>query len=265
MSRSAAPRAGPGGVDDGLPTLPDGEPVLHRWFVITLLVLVVAAVAVGAFAWLSISEPTIDPAARRPPGSTAVTHERGDAVLNRVQTAEPGPDCAAGITMVGDAPARATTARALEAVCPLLGREEFAVAREGLARWQRADGVVRIAVFELTGVDSSARLDDSGDAELLVVELNAKFQFEPAERAAPAVVHELVHFARGMPGAAVTAGAELEAVRAQAAACGIMSFDAEAPRGCRDARALLDADDPLAQLVAAGYPAEDPSTSQEAP
>ena len=50
--------------EDGLPTLPTGEPVLHRWFVILLLVLAPIALAVTAWALLSIGGEPISPAER---------------------------------------------------------------------------------------------------------------------------------------------------------------------------------------------------------
>jgi hypothetical protein len=39
---------------DGLPTLPTGEPVLARWFVLTMLLLAPIAIAVTVWAFLSI-------------------------------------------------------------------------------------------------------------------------------------------------------------------------------------------------------------------
>lgn len=243
-------RPGPGGVDDGLPQDALGAPLLHRWFAIAMVVLVPAGLIVVAWAFLSISRPRIDPAARRPPGSATVTHERGDAALNQIRSAEPGPACAAGITVVGDASARATARRALEEVCRLLPRDGFAGARRGLQRWATAGGVLRMAVFELTGLDSSARTEDGA----VVVELNAKFQFEPGTRAAPAIVHELSHLAGDWPGQPVTAEAELDAVRAQLAACQRLGLTRDPPRACRDARELLAEPDPVGRLRAAGLP-----------
>lgn len=239
---------------DGLPALPSGEPVLARWFVLALLLLVPIGLAVIAWAFLSVGRPSIDPAARRPPGSATVTHERGDAALNEVRIVEPGPDCARDTVMIGDDSARATLRRALGATCQLLGAPEYSTAREGLARWKSNRGIIRLAVFELTGVDGSSRLEDAR----LVVELNAKFQFEPGARAAPVILHELVHFAQHMPGRPVTADGELAAMKAQELACERLVFDIDPPRACRDAAELLASPHPLARLEAAGYPASDP-------
>ena len=241
---------GPGGVGDGLPALPTGEPVLHRWFVIAMLILVPIGIGVTVWAFMSVRTTDLPAAARHPPGSATVTHDRGDAALSQVDESEPGPDCAEGITLVGDEGQRATARRALAAVCQLIQREDrLAVAGEGLSTWIGQAGVLRIAVFELTGVDDSARLDEGR----VVIELNAKFQFEDATRAAPAVIHELVHLAHGMPGRVVTAQAELAAVEASAVACSELVLDDDPPRVCSDARELLEAEDPLAELVAAGF------------
>ncbi len=243
-------RSSPGGVGDGLPTLPSGEPLLARWFVLALLVLIPIGLAVIAWAFLSISRPRIDAAARRPPGSTTVTHERGDAALNEVRVSHPGPDCASDISMVGDDSARASMRRALGATCQLLMKPEYATARSGLHRWASTHGILRMAVFELTGVDGSSRLEEGR----LVVELNAKFQFEAGARAAPVIIHELVHFAQGRPGRAVTAEEELVAVEAQERACRRLAMTDEPPRACRDAEELLASSDPISRLEAAGYP-----------
>ncbi len=249
-SGRSSERWGPGGVGDGLPALPSGEPLLARWFVLALLVLVPTGLAVMAWAFLSISRPRIDAAARRPPGSAAVTHERGDAALNEIQVAERGPDCASEIAMVGDDSARAAIQRALGATCQLLVESEYAAARTGLREWARGRGLIRMAVFELTGVDGSARLEKGR----LVLELNAKFQFESGARAAPVIIHELVHFAEGMPGRSVSAEDELVAMRAQELACERLALSNKPPRACRDAAELLASPDPINRLEAAGYP-----------
>lgn len=234
------------------PSLPGGEPVLHRWFVIALLVLapVGAAVVVWAFLLASSGVPTLEVAERRPPGSAEVTHDRGDAVLNETREVQAGPSCAEEVDVVGDRGAIGAGFRAMAAACQLLQRVEFDVAARGLERWIASDGVLRLAVFELTGVDSSARVEDGR----VVVELNARFQFGDAARAAPFIVHELTHLAGGWPGRPVDAEEELLAMRLQLAACRALVFRDEPPRGCTDAEELLESDDPLRDLVDAGYP-----------
>lgn len=236
---------------DGRPTLETGEPVLARWFVILMLVLVPigAGVIIWAFVAANTAPPT--PAQRRPPGTAEVTHDRGEAVLGESTEADPGPSCASGIAVVGDTGARSTGTRALGALCQLLLNGDYPTASAGLERWIGSDGRLRIAVFERSGVESSARVEDGS----IVIELNPKFQFEDATRAAPVLLHELVHLGQGWPGSAVTASQELEAVRAQAEACETLVFSQQEPRGCLDVRQLLEEDDPHRELLEAGYPA----------
>lgn len=236
-------------VDDGLPTLPTGEPVLARWFVIAMLVLVPLAVAVTIWAVLSVPEGEIAPAERRPPGTDEVTYDRGDAVLNRVRDTEPGPGCGTNVELIGDEGARAAGRVAMRTVCDLLRDPELAGVREGLRAW--AGGRLRFAIFERSGVESSTRIEDGRP----IVELNAKFQFQDAARAAPVIIHELSLLGTDdFPGEPVGARAALEATRAQVTACDALDLldEADPPRGCLDATELLAQDDPLAELVAAG-------------
>jgi hypothetical protein len=235
---------------DGLPALPTGEPVLHRWFVLAMLVLVPIALAVTVWAALSIQRDELSAAERRPPGGPAVTIERGAAELGTSQEVEPGPGCSQAIRIVGDAGARAAGRRALAGACALLGTGEFPEAQQGLRAWIQADGQLRIAAFQLTGVESSTRLED----DRLVMELNAKFQFEDATRAAPAVLHQLVLLADpDFPGTPISAERELAGAEVQAAACDRLPPSDHPPRGCLDVRELLDEPDPLQALVDAGY------------
>jgi hypothetical protein len=245
-------KPGPGGVDDGLPQLPDGEPLLQRWFAVAMVVLVPVTLGVLAWAFLAITGTDIGPEERRPPGTEDVTHERGDATLNEIREAEAGPWCAEEVTIIGDEGARAAARRALSATCQLLATGRFPLAEDGLERWADEDGVLRMAVFELTGVESSARTEAGG----IVVELNAKFQFEAGAQASPMVIHQLTLIGQGMPGVRVTAEAELVAAQAQHDACERLAFGDEAPRGCRDVAELLALDDPLTALHGAGFPRE---------
>jgi hypothetical protein len=236
---------------DGLPTLPTGEPVLQRWFVIAMLLLVPVAVGVTVWAALSIQRDVVPAAERRPPGDDTITIERGAAELGASRDVEAGPDCAQAIRIVGDDGARAAGRRALSATCSLLGTGRFEDAETGLRAWIAGGGQLRIAAFELTGVESSTRLE--GDQ--LVMELNAKFQFEDAARASPAVIHQLVLLAEGsFPGSPITAERELLGAQAQAEACGRLVFPETPPRGCLDVEELLGEDDPLQALVDVGYP-----------
>ena len=237
--------------DDGLPTLPTGEPVLARWFVIAMLVLAPITIGVTIWAFLSIDRDELSAAERRPAGGPQVTIDRGEAQLAETTEVEPGPDCAQAVRLVGDSGSRAAARVAMAAVCDLLDGGDFPAARAGLVEWIAAGGQLRIATFELAGVESSARVDN----DRIVVELNAKFQFEDAGRAAPALLHQLVLISDdGWPGAPVGATTELAAAEAQQIAC--EQLDAppdEIPRGCDDVDELLAMDDPLAALLDVGF------------
>ena len=238
--------------DSGRPTLPTGEPVLHRWFVIAMLVLVPIALIVSIWAATFVfGREVIEPADRRPPGDAVATIDRGDAELGSITETEPGPSCAASIRIVGDPAARGQASRAMEAVCSLVRRGGFGEATSGLQQWAANQGRLRFAVFERSGVESSLRRDDDGR---LTLELNASFQFEDATRAAPAIIHQLSLLAdRDFPGQPITAERALVATEAQALACDRLVFSDEAPRGCLDVVELLEDPDPIGALRAAGY------------
>lgn len=245
-------RVSPGGVGDGLPATPSGEPLLARWFAIAMLVLGVVGVVLVVWAFSSVRTTDISPAARRPPGSAQVTHARGAAVLAEDRTEQRDVACAPDVRLVGDVGGRATVARALSTACGLLDRDTagLAAARRGLERLGSAGGVVRIAVFEVNGLDSSLRVEDG----VPVVELNPKFQFDDATLAAPALLHELAHLGSDdFPGTAVDVDAELAALQVQATACDLLVLPEDPPRGCSDAAAVLADPDPRAALRAAGY------------
>lgn len=235
---------------DGLPTLPTGEPVLQRWFVIALLGLAVVAVAVSVWAFLAIDREPLSAAERRPAGGPEVTIDRGQAQLAETVDAVPGPDCAQAIRLVGDAGSQAAARVALRGACALIATGDFPEARAGLVNWVAGDGQLRIATFELSGVESSTRVE--GDR--LVMELNAKFQFEDAIRGAPAVIHQLGLLADDRwPGQVVAADTELAAARSQQQACASLDLGDDPPRGCLDVDELLAEPDPLAALVAVGF------------
>lgn len=243
--------ASPGGVGDGLPALPDGEPVLARWFVLSMLALTVLALGITAWAFLAFGgRVELTAAERRPPGTAEVTHERGTAVLNEVTDVEDATGCAAGIELFGDPGARATTARALSATCQLLASGGFPRAEAGLQAWKDRDGLLRVATFEFTGTESSARVED----DRVVVELSPRFQFDNATRAAPFVLHELTHLAGDWPGRVVTAEEEVAATKVVQEACDGLSMGADPPLGCIDADTILDLEDPVQAFVDAGYP-----------
>ena len=236
---------------DGLATLPTGEPVLPRWFVLAMLVLGVAAIAVTVWGFASIDRESLTAAQRRPAGGAEVTIDRGQATFAETRDVEPGPACTQGIRIVGDDGSRAAARVAAAGVCELIDTGAYPVAREGLAEWIASGGQLRIATFEYSGVESSARVEDGR----IVVELNAKFQFADAARASPALLHQLVLIADpGWPGEPVGAGTELTAAAMQAEACERLGLDGEeAPRGCRDADELVDDPDGYRTLLDEGF------------
>jgi hypothetical protein len=236
--------------DDGLPTLATGEPVLARWFVITMLLLVPIAIAVSVLAWRATDRQPPPPIERRIVGTATITHDRGDALFPETQDEEPGPSCAEGVTLTGDRSAISAGRRALSATCQLVATADLPLARAGLAVWLDADPLVRVGTFEASGVDASARLEDGR----LVIELNARYLFEDATRAAPVVVHQLALIGqRDWPGRVVSAQAEAAALAEQDAACRRLSLPDGVPRPCRDAAELLASDDLVADLVGVGF------------
>lgn len=231
--------------------MPDGEPLLARWFVLAMIPLVIAGLVVTVWAFAEFGgRPESSAADRRPPGSATVTHERGQAVLNEVTETEDGPNCAAGVTLFGDAGARASTRRAMAAACQLLSSGDFPQAQAGLEVWRTGGGVLRIATFEFTGTESSARVEGAG----IVIELSPRFQFDDATRGAPFILHELTHLGGGTwPGTSVGVDDELFATRVTDDACSRLALGEDLPLGCIDATDLLSDPDPAAALTAAGY------------
>lgn len=236
--------------DDGLPTLPTGEPVLARWFVLVMLLLVPVALAVTVVAWqVTDREP---PAAieRRAVGTAAVTYDRGEAVFPATDTTVTGPACAEAARLIGDASAISAARRALSATCQLIGAGGLPRAEAGLAVWLASDPSMRVGTFEASGVDASARSEDGG----IVLELNARYLFEDATRAAPVVVAQLALIGDpDWPGAVVSAQAEAAALAEQLAACGRLSLPDGLPRPCRDAEELVASDTLVADLIAVGF------------
>ncbi len=236
--------------DDGLPTLPTGEPVLARWFVLVMLMLVPVAVAVTVIAWQAASREPPPAIERRSPGSETITTERGDALFPETDASEPGPSCAEDVLLTGDRSAVSAARRALSATCQLIAGGGLPLAAAGLEVWLASDASTRVGTFERSGVDASARSEDGR----IVLELNARYLFEDATRAAPVVVHQLALIGQpDWPGAPVSAQAEADALAEQSRACGGLSLPDGIPRPCRDARELLDLDDLVAALVDVGF------------
>ncbi len=233
--------------------MPDGEPLLARWFVLVMIPLVIAGIVVTIWAFVEFGGRAQSTAAdRRPPGTATVTHERGQAVLNEIDETEEGTGCATGVTLFGDAGARATTRRAMAAACQLLASADFPDAQAGLEAWRDAGGLLRIATFEFTGTESSARVEDGR----VVIELSPRFQFDDGTRGAPFILHELTHLGAGTwPGTPIDAAGELAATQVTADACDRLALGEDVPLGCIDAADLLGQADPMTALTDAGYDA----------
>ncbi len=237
--------------DDGLPTLPTGEPVLARWFVITMLLLAPVAIAVTVWAFLSIPDgDAVPPAERRPVGDGQTTIDRGAAELGETPDTDAGPSCAQDLDIVGDEGARVAGTQALDALCQLLGAGDYPLAREGLREWIATEGQLRFATFETAAVESTTHLEEEG----MVIELNARFLFEDASRAAPTLLYQLVLIADPQwPGERVSVEHELAAAEAQADGCERVDLGEQPPRSCQDVRDLLDEPDPRTALEEAGF------------
>jgi len=235
---------------DGLPTLATGEPVLARWFVIVMLLLVPVAIAVTVIAWQAASREPPAAIERRSVGTALITSERGDALFPESDAAAQGPSCAEGVLLTGDRSAVSAARRALSATCQLIAGGGLPSAAAGFEAWLEAGAVIRVGTFERSGVDASARVEDGR----IILELNARYLFEDATRAAPVVVHQLGLIGQpDWPGAPISAQAEAAALAEQLLACGRLSLPDGIPRPCRDAAELLALDDLVGALIEVGF------------
>jgi hypothetical protein len=236
--------------DDGLPTLATGEPVLARWFVIVMLLLVPVAVGVSVIAWQAASREPPPAIERRSVGTAEITSARGDALFPETEASEPGPACAEDALLTGDRSAVSAARRALSATCQLIAGGDFPLASAGLTTWLEAGAITRVGTFERSGVDASARDEDGR----ITLEINARYLFEDATRAAPVVVHQLGLIGQpDWPGTPVSAQAEAAALAEQLRACSRLSLPDGVPRPCRDAQELLAIDDLVGALIEVGF------------
>jgi hypothetical protein len=240
--------------DDGLPTAPDGSPLLQRWFLLIMIPLVLIGLVVIGFALASAFRPVeFSPAERRPPGGSTETHDTAGRETGESTDTEPASGCAEGVAVQGDRGARAAGIRALSATCQLLATGDFPLASVGLDAWvSRGPGnaVLRFVVFHRTGLDSTVL----HEGDQLIIELGNKFIFDDATEAAPTLIHELAHLGQGWPTTQPTAEDELAAMAAQDLACERIAVRQDPPRTCLDSDEFFELEDPLQALLDAGWP-----------
>ncbi|MDX1510693.1 MAG: hypothetical protein R3249_05070 [Nitriliruptorales bacterium] len=241
--------------DDGLPTAPDGTPLLQRWFLLILIPLVLAGLVVIGFALASAFRPVdFSPAERRPRGGPAETHDSAGRLTGESEASEAAVGCVDGAFIEGDEGARSAGRRALSAVCQLVQSGDFPLAEQGVRTWVGAGqhvAVLRFVVFQRTGLDSTVVLE----ADRIVIEVSNKFIFDDATEAAPTLVHEFAHLGQAWPTEPLTAADELAAMLEQQRACDRIAIRQDPPRTCLDSAELFELEDPLEALVEAGWPA----------
>lgn len=221
-----------------------GDPLLPRWFVLTVAGAIVAAVVVGVIAVRAPRRSELAVEARRPPASATHTTAVGQ-IEGGGSPADPyDAPCGLldGLRLAGTAGDQAQLRRGLAALCNTALRDDVAADVAALAD----DGaVVRFATFEATGVDSTASRDPADPT----VYINTRFQRTNPLWIAPLIVHD----ATVRQHDPTTARAALRARRAEAAVCAQLLGEDARSRACDDARRILALDDPLAALRDAGF------------
>jgi hypothetical protein len=218
------------------------EQLLPRWFVILALVSVPVAIVVFVVAFFAGGSEEVPAAERRPPPSERLTHDVGDLVLGETPPRPWDEACPLlqGIRIAGLDPDLEALETALRALCEAELLDPEASALQTLA--QRG-AVIRFAVFELTGVDSTA------DRDAPVLHVNGRFTATDPRWIAPLVVHDAVMLS-GEPESAETA---LAARQAEDRTCRALFAGERASRGCDDAAAVVALPDPVGALRDAGY------------
>lgn len=206
--------------------------------------MVVLALAVGIWAFLGAGRSELPVAERRPAPGDGSTHEVGDIVVGDAAPAAYEDACQGlrGIRIAGDELDQRVLGRAVDGLCAL-DLSRYAALR----RFAEQQGVVRFAVFERTGVDSTARWEGADGAPLVLV--NAKFSRTDPLWVSPLVVHDAVLLEASVPDAL----AAVMAREAEHAACQRLFQTRRPSRGCEDAAELLALEDPVAALRAAGW------------
>jgi hypothetical protein len=221
------------------------EQLLPRWFVLLGIIMVIAVIVVAIIALYFVGPEEVPVEARRPPPGDSLTHEVGDYLVGELDPVAYDAPCPQleGVRIAGTDSDQALLRSALAGVC---NTALPADAEDALADFAAAEGVVRFAVFEATGVDSAAEL--GADPPRILV--NAKFvQLDRPRWIAPVVVHDAVTLA-GDPHAAQTA---VRAREVEAEVCRLLLGGEDPSRGCDDAAALLSLPDPIGALRSVGY------------
>jgi hypothetical protein len=221
-----------------------GDPLLPRWFAILAVAVVPLGLAVAVVAFFGFARGEIPVAERRPAGDGALTTAVGRLQAGEAEAVALEAPCPVvdGIRIAGEAGDLRVLREGLGGLCRrALGGEVV----EPLRTLGDRGAVVRFAVFERTGVDTTARTGTTP-----TIYLNAKYSRTEPEWLAPLVAYEAVMLAGGPGTAAVPT--VLRARRAERTVCRTLGLQARTP-GCRDAAALLALPDPAAALRAAGY------------
>lgn len=221
---------------EGLPVDELEDPILPRWFVLTLLASIPIAIAVFVFAFFLAGGGETPLAERRPPPDGERTSAVGALETGDREPVPHEPECPAvdGFLVAGTERDRAQLGVGLDALCD--APEDV---RSRVAEFAATGPVLRFAAFEKTGVDIT------GDDDTVLV--NARFSRTPPSVIGPLVAYQSV-VASGDPSRASTI---LAARQVEAAACAAVVEVRSRP--CEEATELLDLPDPQAALQAAGF------------
>lgn len=225
------------------PTSELGDPVLPRWFMLTAIASVVIAVIVLFAAFALPRRAAVPVEARRPPPSDMYTTAVGEVQTGITPPQAYDAPCSLirGIQIAGTTPDRTQLRQGLAGLCNIDLADDVA---GDIRAFAGQAGTVRFATFEATGVDSTASRNIPA-----TIFINARFERTDPLWIAPLVVHDVVLRRSGRAsaeGALLARGAEL-------ATCDGLLGAAARSRGCGDAAAVLDLDDPLAALREVGF------------
>ena len=242
--RSRRTRDQPADPYAGAPVDELAAPLLPRWFVLLVLLLIPVAVVLFLLAFPWGEEDAVPVAERRPPPAEGLTTDVGDWEIGEATPQPLEADCAGveGLQTAGTVEDRRRLGEALNSLCGVVLPEDAGAALAALAD---AEAVVRFGAFERSGVDVTA----VPDADPPLVLPNGRFAQAAEPRwVAPLIVYEAVRLA----GDPATARTTLAAREAERVACDAV-LDEDRNVGCEDAVELLALDDPLARLRAAGF------------